>query len=162
VKPTLSHAFIIAAITLGAAHAADTPSPPDKDKDPKKLEPAREAIARGDWGSARVHLARILGQDPANADAHNRYAFAERKSSAPRMDVVCRHYNEALRLDPGHRGAHEYLGEAYLMGGNPGKAREHPEILAKLCPARCEERSVLQAALGEALAARGHQAGALT
>ena len=32
------------------------------------------------------------------------------------------HYNKALKLNPNHKGAHEYIGEAYLLDGKPAKA----------------------------------------
>jgi cytochrome c-type biogenesis protein CcmH/NrfG len=65
------------------------------------------------------------------------------------MDLVFRHYNEALRLDPRHLGAHEYLAEAYLMTGNLAKAREHLALLERLCGA-CEERAKLARAVAVA------------
>ena len=34
-------------------------------------------------------------------------------------------YEKALAIDPKHRGAHEYIGEAYLTLGNLPKAKEH-------------------------------------
>jgi len=55
------------------------------------------------------------------------------------MSLVFKHYNEALRIDPEHRGAHEYLGEAYLMVGNLAKAKEHLAVLDKLCFFPCDE-----------------------
>lgn len=63
------------------------------------------------------------------------------------MDLVFRHYNEALRLEPNHRGAHEYLGEAYLMAGNLAKAKEHLEVLDRLCSVGCEEYTLLKNAV---------------
>ena len=59
-----------------------------------------------------------------------------------------RHYNEALRLDPKHLGAHEYIGEAYLMSGNLDKAREHLAQLDKLCRFGCKEYSELKKEVG--------------
>ena len=63
--------------------------------------------------------------DPNNASYHNLYAYSLRKSANPDMNLVFKHCNEALRIDPKHRGAHEYIGEAYLMVGNVAKAKEH-------------------------------------
>ncbi len=63
----------------------------------------------------------------------NLYAYSIRKGPNPDMQLVFKHYEEALRLDPKHRGAHEYIGEAYLMVGNPAKAKEHLAALDKLC-----------------------------
>lgn len=31
------------------------------------------------------------------------------------LDLAFKHYQRALQLDPRHLGAHEYIGEAYLM-----------------------------------------------
>ena len=66
-----------------------------------------------------------IARNPSNADYHNLYAYSIRKGANPDMNLVFKHYNEALRLDPRHRGAHEYIGEAYLMVGNLPKAKEH-------------------------------------
>ena len=63
------------------------------------------------------------------------------------MDLVFRHYNEALRLDPKHLGAHEYLGEAYLQTGNVDKAKEQLRTLDKLCFFGCKEYTMLKTAV---------------
>jgi hypothetical protein len=70
-----------------------------------------------------------------------------RKGANPDMNVVFKHYNEALRIDSKHRGAHEYIGEAYLMVGNVEKAREHLGQLDKLCFFGCSEYSDLKKAI---------------
>ncbi len=54
------------------------------------------------------------------------------------------HYTEALRLDPKHRGAHEYIGEAYLMKGDVAKAKEHLATLDRLCLFGCGEYSAVK------------------
>jgi DNA-binding SARP family transcriptional activator len=63
------------------------------------------------------------------------------------MDRVFKHYGEALRLDPKHRDAHEYIGEAYLLVGNVGKAKEHLAALDKLCFFSCGEYRDLKRAI---------------
>jgi hypothetical protein len=68
------------------------------------------ALERREWLRAEALLAETVRENPGNAEAHNLYAFSIRKGPNPRMDVVFRHYNEALRLRPTHRGAHEYWG----------------------------------------------------
>jgi Tfp pilus assembly protein PilF len=97
------------ALAFGVAWAAPDPTP-DDGKDPKKLEQARAALERREWLRAEALLAETVRENPGNAEAHNLYAFSIRKGPNPRMDVVFRHYNEALRLRPTHRGAHEYWG----------------------------------------------------
>ena len=139
---------LVLVFALGAAWAADDPKP--EPKEPKKdLEPARAAIVQKDWVHARALLREAVARNPRSADAHNLYAFAMRSGPAPQMDLVFRHYNDALRLDAKHRGAHEYLGEAYLMTGNLAKAREHLAILERLCGA-CDEHSKLAQAVASA------------
>jgi hypothetical protein len=63
------------------------------------------------------------------------------------MSLVFKHYNEALRIDPKHRGAHEYIGEAYLMVNNLPKAKEHLGALDKLCFFPCSEYTELKNAI---------------
>jgi Flp pilus assembly protein TadD len=127
----------------------DTPKPePEKPKDPS-LEQGRAAIGRQDWAAAQGALREAVARNPQNADAHNLYAYAIRKGANPQMDLVFRHYNEALRLDPKHRGAHEYIGEAYLMSGNLAKAKEHLAQLDRLCTFGCDEYSKLKAAVAQ-------------
>jgi len=108
------------------------------------MEQARAAIAKEDWTRAQGVLREAVTRNPQDADAHNLYAYSLRKGPNPQMDVVFRHYNEALRIDPKHRAAHEYLGEAYLMSGNLPKAKEHLAQLDKLCTFGCEEFTKLK------------------
>jgi tetratricopeptide (TPR) repeat protein len=144
------HAFILALGVAASASAMDTPKPDPKDPDKKSsaadrpIDQARAAIARQDWTGAQAILRQAVAREPGNADLHNLYAYSMRKGPQPEMELVFRHYNEALRIDPKHRAAHEYLGEAYLMSGNVGKAKEHLAQLDKLCTFGCEEFTKLK------------------
>jgi cytochrome c-type biogenesis protein CcmH/NrfG len=143
------HAFILALAIAGSASAMDTPKPDPKDPDKKEaqLEDARAAIARQDWAAAQAAARRAVERSPQSADAHNLYAYAMRKGAQPQMDLVFRHYNEALRLEPQHRAAREYLGEAYLMTGNLAKAKALLAELERLCQAGCAEQAELKRAI---------------
>ena len=154
-KP-LSTALSIALLctTLGAAQAADSggsSSPPPAWGSAKGenavLKSAQAALAGGDYAAAQAQLKTALAAEPGNADLHNLYAYSMRKGANPDMPLVFKHYEEALRLDPKHRGAHEYIGEAYLMVGNPAKAREHLAALDKLCTFSCAEYDMLKKAI---------------
>jgi cytochrome c-type biogenesis protein CcmH/NrfG len=142
------HAFILALAVAASACAMDTPKPdpkdPEKDKKSSQLEPTRAAIARQDWAGAQALARQAVERDPQNADAHNLYAFSMRKGPNPQMDLVFRHYNEALRLNPRHLAAREYLGEAYLMTGNVAKAKELLAELDGLCKSGCVEQAELK------------------
>jgi Flp pilus assembly protein TadD len=131
-----------AAGLAGAAGGSDSTSSStwstDKAEDPA-VKTAKAAIAAGDYASAQLALKVAVAGDPGNADLHNLYAYSIRKGANPDMPLVFKHYNEALRIDPKHRGAQEYIGEAYLMSGNLAKAKEHLAALDKLCFFGCAE-----------------------
>jgi Tfp pilus assembly protein PilF len=127
-------------LTLAAAaFAADTPAAPSRAPAPvdTDLATARARIDASDWTGAAAILGKAVARDPDNADYHNLLAYSIRKGPNPDMDLVFKHYGEALRINPKHRDAHEYIGEAYLMVGNVGKAREHLAALDKLCFLPC-------------------------
>ena len=139
------HAFILTLATASTVWGMDSPKPPEP-KEPKDpaMEQARDAVSKQDWGRAQGILRDVVTRNPQNADYHNLYAYSMRKGDKPAMDLVFRHYNEALRIDPKHRAAHEYIGEAYLMSGNVPKAKEHLAQLDKLCTFGCEEFTKLK------------------
>ncbi len=56
-------------------------------------------------------------------------------------------YQKALAIDPKHKGAHENIGEAYLVLGDLARAKEHLAVLNKLCFFPCEEYSDLTKAV---------------
>ena len=141
---TRVHAFILAFVTATTAGAMDTPTPEPKEPKDPAMEQARAALEKQDWMGAQKILREAVTRNPQDADAHNLYAYSIRKGANPAMDLVFRHYNEALRLDPRHRAAHEYLGEAYLMTGNLSKAKEHLAQLDNLCTFGCEEYTKLK------------------
>ena len=122
--------------------------PPAETRDPV-IEKAAAATKRQDWAGAADVLKSGLSTDPDNANYHNLYAYSLRKGANPDMNLVFKHYNEALRIDPKHRGAHEYIGEAYLMVGNVAKAKEHLSALDKLCFFPCVEYTDLKKSIAE-------------
>ena len=147
---TILHSLIIAALLgAGSGLAADTPPAREAESKDPVLEKASEATKRQDWASAASILQAGLSSNPSNANYHNLYAYSIRKGANPDMSLVFKHYNEALRLDPKHRGAHEYIGEAYLMVGNVTKAKEHLGALDKLCFFSCSEYSDLKKAISD-------------
>jgi len=111
------------------------------------LASAHAALAREDWAGAQADLLKALAVTPQNADHHNLYAYAIRKGQNPNMALVFKHYGEALRINPKHRGAHEYVGEAYLMVGDLPKAKQHLAALDKLCFMPCVEHTDLKKAI---------------
>ena len=76
-------------------------------------------------------------RDSRNADIQNYLGYAYRHTG--QFDLAFKHYARALQLNPRHRGAHEYVGEAYLMVNNLAKAEEHLAALGRICLIPCEE-----------------------
>ena len=138
-------------LVLAAAAAAPVWAAADSVQRPGDpvIEQVQAAIAAKDWKQAQDVLRSELAKTPANADYHNLFAYSMRMGANPPMDLVFKHYNEALRLDKRHRGAHEYLGEAYLMSGNLGKAKEHLKVLDELCLLPCKEYTALKKAVAD-------------
>jgi tetratricopeptide (TPR) repeat protein len=150
-KRFLIHAIAIIAFNACQAWAAgggDDPNLRPGRGDPA-LEAIQAAVGKSDWAQARALARASIEKDAANADYHNLYAYAIRMGAKPEMELVFKHYNEALRLDPKHRGAHEYLGEAYLMVGNLGKAKEQLRTLDNLCFFSCAEFTMLKKAIAD-------------
>ena len=102
-------------------------------------------MKRGDYPSAIRLFEAVTARDGRNADAYNWLAYSIRKSGDAARAVPI--YEKALTLDPKHRGAHEYIGEAYLILGDLGKAKEHLAVLDKLCLFPCEEYTDLKKAV---------------
>ena len=144
----LWRSLLIVLTVATVAVAADTPEPARAPAD-RDLAEARTRIAAKDWSGARDVMQKAVARDPGNADYHNLLAYSIRHTAKPDMDAVFKHYGEALRIDPKHKGAHEYAGEAYLLVGNVAKAKEHLAALDKLCFFSCEEFRDLKKAIQE-------------
>lgn len=74
-------------------------------------------------------------------DVLNYMGFASRRLG--RTDEALGYYREALRIDPDHRGANEYLGELYIQMGRIDDARRQLAKLDQLCAYGCAEREEL-------------------
>jgi tetratricopeptide (TPR) repeat protein len=150
-------AMFLVSSAAWAAGGGGGPNIREEPADPV-IEAVQGAVAKADWVRARDLARAGVEKNPANADYQNLLAYSLRMGPNPPMDLVFRHYNEALRLDPKHRGAHEYLGEAYLMAGNLEKAREHLRVLDDLCFLPCREYSMLKQAVADYESKRGRPA----
>ena len=114
--------------------------------DQRNFERGKQAVEAEDWERAAHFLERAAGADPRDADVFNLLAYSYRHLD--RLDDAFKNYGRALRLDPKHLGAHEYVGEAYLLVGKPAKAEEHLARLREIC-ASCEETEELAEAIAQ-------------
>ncbi|HXM81575.1 MAG TPA: tetratricopeptide repeat protein [Burkholderiales bacterium] len=128
-------------LLLSGAFAAGADPGDDDSGDPDYLR-GRSAIEAKDWQSAVRLLSSAALRDTRNADIQNYLGYAYRNLGE--MPLAFKHYSRALQLNPRHRGAHEYLGEAYLMIKNRAKAEEHLAALKKICLLPCPEYGDLE------------------
>lgn len=112
-----------------------------------------KAIKAGNYAAAIEALNRVIARDDKNADALNWLAYATRKAGDPAKSIPI--YERALAINPKHRGAHEYIGEAYLALDDVAKARQHLARLDSLCFFSCEEYRDLKKAIEEYESKRG-------
>jgi opacity protein-like surface antigen len=132
---------------LFATHAFAADTPPSPQPAPDKLSAVREQIAAKNWSGAIDELKRI--NDTGDADWNNLMGYSLRKSATPDFAGAEKFYNEALRIDPKHRGALEYSGELYLQTGNLARAEERLATLDRVCFFGCEEYSDLKKAIAQ-------------
>jgi tetratricopeptide (TPR) repeat protein len=119
-------------------------SAPAKPEDPDYTA-AVKAIKAEDFPTAIRLLEGVGARDGANADAYNWLGYAMRRNGDPARSIPI--YQKVLAIAPQHRGAHEYIGEAYLALDNVAKAREHLTRLDALCFFSCSEYRDLKKAI---------------
>ena len=119
------------------------------DADWAQLDPdfkaGKTALGAEDWNGAIATFQLAALRDPLNADIQNYIGYAYRRLR--QLGPAIGHYQQALMLNPRHRSAHEHLGEAYLVLGEPAKAEQLLTALEKLCLIPCEEYDDLKRAM---------------
>jgi tetratricopeptide (TPR) repeat protein len=121
--------------------AAGSDTPKAAPVDPNFTE-GKKAIDAKDWAKAIPLFELVVAKDDKNADAFNWLGFATRNQGD--YDKAFAYYGKALAIDPRHRGAHEYSGEAYLKVNNVEKAEEHLKRLDSICTFGCAEYTELK------------------
>lgn len=124
------------------AHAASGNYSSDVD-----LKPILALIDEGKYESAIDQLHDELDIDPDNPDILSLLGFSYRKTR--QFEDAYTFYQWALRVEPEHRGANEYLGELYLETNQLEKAMQQLEILDDLCTFRCKEYTKLKNAIDD-------------
>ena len=133
------------ALLLAVAARTALADPEDSDsqatRDPD-ITAGKQALEARDWKQAAGRFAKAALRDPGNADLQNYLGYSYRHLG--RYELALEHYQRALEIDPRHKGAHEYIGEAYLETGDLASAERHLAILKSLCPLSCEQLEDLQ------------------
>ncbi|MET4236291.1 tetratricopeptide (TPR) repeat protein [Bradyrhizobium sp. I1.8.5] len=137
------------AITTEAWPICTTMASAASDADWAQLDPdfkaGKKALGVENWHDAIAAFELAALRDPTNADVQNYIGYAYRRLH--QMGPAIGHYHQALMLNPRHRSAHEHLGEAYLVLGEPARAQQLLAALENLCLIPCEEYDDLKQAI---------------
>ena len=130
---------------LARAEYSDDPDLAAKDED---YAAALKAVADKRWEEAVLRLRKAEVRNPDHADLQNLLGFSHR--NLKQLDLSFKHYKRAIEIEPRHRFAHEYIGQAYLMEKRPTQAEQHLSELEKICGNReCPEYVELSKAIAE-------------
>ena len=144
-------AALLAAWALGGAPFPACADPAETDPDlaatDQDYAAGRQAIVAKQWEEAIARLRKAEVRHPDHADLQNDLGYAHR--NLRELDAAFRHYKRAIELEPRHRGAHEYIGEAYLMVGDVANAEKHLAALRAICLLPCEELADLEKAFAK-------------
>jgi tetratricopeptide (TPR) repeat protein len=153
---------LLALLTLGPGEARAIMSGeasalvPSSDAD---YAAGKAAFLAENWQVAIANLTMVVLRRPWHDNAHNMLGYSWRKLG--NYELSLDHYQTALTLNPRHKDALAYLGEAYLDMGRVADANATFLRLAKVCGFvvmgfdndgwrfGCEELEALAAAYGE-------------
>ncbi len=136
---------LLLACCVPMVDAAMRETKPAANREDADFVAGKKAIERKDWQAAIGALSRAANRMSDSADLNTYLGYAYRHSGD--LEKSFAHYQQALRLDPNHRGAHEYIGQAYLIAGQPDKAAEHLARLEQIAGKSCEEYKDLSRAI---------------
>jgi tetratricopeptide (TPR) repeat protein len=142
-KALIARLLCVATLTAAAADGFAYDPLPGEVND--RFAQVRALIGERKWAAAIGELKTI--NDTGNADWNNLMGYTLRKGAPPDYAAAEKYYNEALRINPKHRGALEYSGELYLMIGDLPKAEQRLATLDKVCWLGCAEYSALKKAV---------------
>ena len=141
-------AAVLAACALAwsaSAQADPEETDPDLAKRDADYAAGVQAVKDKQWAQAIEALRKAERRNPESADLQNFLGFSYR--NLKQFDAAFQHYERAIKLEPRHRGAHEYIGEAYLMVGDLANAEKHRAQLQAICLLGCEELEDLDKAI---------------
>lgn len=145
ISATLLSAAIAASATIAAADPYE--ADPDLAARDEDYAAGKRAGEKKDWAEAARLFTRAELRHPDHADLQNILGFSYR--NLKQYELAFKHYRRAIDLDPRHRGAHEYIGETYLMTGDLAGAQRHLAALKDICLLPCEELRDLERAIAE-------------
>ena len=134
---TLVSLRIICALAILVCLGCDWSSPQAKKTEHR--ERALSYFEKGQYREARIEYQNVVRIDPTDADAHYRLALTYLKlGSTPNLQLASSELNRTLELDSTNRDAVLKLGELYLLGNQPSKARQQADSLLVSTPENTE------------------------
>ena len=141
--------LLCAAIAAIAPIAAADPYEADPDLAARDEDYAagQRAVEKKEWAESVRLFQRAEIRHPDEADLQNMLGYSYR--NLKQYDLAFKHYKRAIEIDPRHRGAHEYIGETYLLIGDLAGAERHLAALKEICLLPCDELKDLERAIAE-------------
>ena len=146
--------FLLFLLTMQFSYSnavADPSSSNDYDDEAKPInidyKSGYDEVSNGNYQLAIKYLLKAAKTSPDNPDVYNLLGFSHRKLDKLEESFI--YYNKALKLNPRHLGANEYIGELYLKTNNLQKAEEHLKILDDICFFGCGEYDDLKESIGK-------------
>ena len=128
---------MIFAVALGNPDSSDSDSNDDSKTRNEAYQNSYNEVKSGNFQVAIKYLKKAAKSSTNKADIYNLKGYNHRKLDL--LENVFFYYEKALKLDPRHQGANEYIGELYLRTNNLKKAEEHLEVLDDICLFGCDE-----------------------
>jgi tetratricopeptide (TPR) repeat protein len=101
----------------------------------KHRERAEQYMAKEQYPEAIIEYQNVVQLAPNNSDIHYKLALAQLKhGSLPSLQGAFAELTKTVELDKTNYDAHLKLGELYLLGNEPAKARERAEIILASTP----------------------------
>ena len=141
---------ILSCICVMAYASSDMPSASTQSTQSKQSD--WNSAVRADINAQRYDAAiQKLRQanETGSADWNNLMGYTLRKKSSPDVEESERFYEQALNIDPEHRGTLEYYGELLLLKNDLSGAEALLKRLDKACTFGCKEYSELKESIAK-------------
>jgi predicted Zn-dependent protease len=146
-------ALAVVAFTPEAAYAVGDDPPPKPKEEPKPKDKDKsgsltddQIYSLGYWQAKGGEYAAALdtlrsAKNQSDPRVETMIGFSLRKLG--RVDEAMGYYAKVLAAHPERTTTRQYLGEAFLQIGEPGKAKEQLAEIAKRCGVACEDYRLL-------------------
>lgn len=133
-----SHSSLLLAALLALSFSSCEGASSDRQKAHHEAQ-ANAYFDKGQYQEALIEYMNVVRLDPNNASAHYRLALIHLKLGGTRnIQTAFGELTKTVDLDKTNREAQLKLGELYLLGNDPSKARERADIVLAAAPQDAE------------------------